>query len=171
MLFRSGSVFAVGGSRSKQGRAGMTEGTVLFSGGCLCKAVRYRATSPPVVVRACWCRTCQYLGAGSATVNALFPSAALEVEGVLAEYSTVADSGNAMLRRFCPRCGTQVLVNSAARPQFTGVRVGTFDDPSSVQPAATIWTSAAPPWAAIDPNLPQVQQQPPPPPSASGPAR
>jgi hypothetical protein len=96
-------------------------------------------------------------------VNALFPSAALTIDGVLADYSTVADSGNTMLRRFCPRCGTQVLVNSAARPQFTGVRVGTLDEPSAVRPAATIWTSAAPPWAAIDPSLPQVEQQPPPP--------
>jgi hypothetical protein len=141
-----------------------------FSGGCLCKAVRYRVDASPVAVRACWCRTCQYLGAGSATVNALFPSAALIVDGVLAEYSTIADSGNAMLRRFCPLCGTQVLVNSAARPQFTAVRVGTLDDPSSVNPAATIWTSAAPPWAAIDPSLPRVEHQPPPP-SATGPAR
>ncbi len=148
----------------------MAEADLKFSGGCLCKAVRYRATALPVAVRACWCRTCQYLGAGSATVNALFSSDALTIEGVLAEYSTVADSGNAMLRRFCPRCGTQVLVNSAARPQFTGVRVGTFDDPSAVQPAATIWTSAAPPWAAIDPKLPKVERQPAPPPSAGGPS-
>jgi hypothetical protein len=138
-----------------------------FTGGCLCKAVRYRVNASPVAVRACWCRACQYLGAGSATVNALFPSAALTIDGALAEYSTVADSGNTMLRRFCPQCGTQVLVNSAARLQFTGVRVGTFDDPSSVRPAATIWTSVAPPWAAIDPNLPRVEQQPPPPPSAA----
>ena len=104
-------------------------------------------------------------------MNALFPSAALSVTGVLAEYSTVADSGNAMLRRFCPQCGTQVLVNSAARPQFTGVRVGSLDDPGSVQPAATIWTSAAPAWAAMDPDLPKVEQQPLPPVSASGPTR
>jgi hypothetical protein len=138
------------------------EGTQ-FSGGCLCKAVRYRVTAAPVAVRTCWCRTCQYLGAGSGTVNALFASDALTVEGDLAGYSSVADSGNAMLRRFCPRCGTQVLVNSAARPQFTGVRVGTLDDPGSVAPASTIWVSAAPAWAVIDPDLPKVEQQPPPP--------
>jgi hypothetical protein len=146
----------------------MAEAATQFSGGCLCRAVRYQVTAAPVAVRACWCRTCQYLGAGSATVNALFPSEALTVEGALAEYSTVADSGNAMLRRFCPRCGTQVLVNSAARPQFTGIRVGTLDDPACVQPAATIWTSAAPAWAAIDPNLPRVERQPPPPAPGTG---
>ena len=148
----------------------MSAVVAMFSGGCLCKAVRYQVHAAPVAVRACWCRTCQYLGAGSATVNALFPTAALTVDGVLAEYASVADSGSTMLRRFCPQCGTQVLVNSAARPQFTGVRVGTLDDPSAVQPAATIWTSAAPPWAAIDPNLPRVEQQPVPP-SANAPGR
>ena len=66
----------------------MAEATAHFSGGCLCKAVRYQVSSPPVTVRACWCRTCQYLGAGSATVNAIFPTAALTVEGALGEYST-----------------------------------------------------------------------------------
>lgn len=157
------------GEVGHEGRMAMEEAVTTFSGGCLCKAVRYTVSSPPVAVRACWCRTCQYLGAGSATVNALFPSASLTVDGALADYSTVADSGNAMLRRFCPRCGTQVLVSSAARPHLTGVRVGTLDDPSSVRPAATIWVSAAPAWAAIDPTLPRVEQQPAPPPSAGGP--
>jgi hypothetical protein len=141
----------------------MSEQAAVFTGGCLCKAVRYQASAEPVAVRACWCRTCQYLGAGSATINALFPSAALTVDGVLAEFDAVADSGNAMRRRFCPLCGTQVLVNSAARPQFTGVRVGTLDDPDSVKPSATIWVCAAPSWAAIDPNLPRIEQQPAPP--------
>jgi hypothetical protein len=136
-----------------------------FTGGCLCGAVRYRVTAPPVTVRVCWCRTCQYLGAGGGTVNALFLTSALSVDGILAEYAMVADSGNAMRRRFCAKCGTQVLVNSAARPQFTGIRVGTLDDPGAVTPVATIWTSSAPPWAAIDPNLPQVERQPPPPPT------
>jgi hypothetical protein len=147
----------------------MGEPEPVFSGGCLCQAVRYRVTAAPVAVRACWCRTCQYIGAGNATVNALFPSEALTVEGVLAAYSSLSDSGNAMLRLFCPQCGTQVLVNSAARPQLTGIRVGTFDDPSAVKPASTIWTSAAPPWAVIDPELPRVERQPPAPASGTGP--
>ena len=43
-----------------------------ITGGCLCDAVRYSSTSKPVMSRTCWCRLCQYLGAGSATVNVAF---------------------------------------------------------------------------------------------------
>ena len=101
--------------------------------------------APEVAVFSGGCRTCQYLGAGSATVNALFPSAALTVDGVLAEYSAMADSGNAIFGGSV-RGAARSVANSSARPQFTGVRVGTFDDSSVVQPVVTIWTVAAPPW-------------------------
>ena len=45
-----------------------------FAGGCLCGAVRFEIrTDAPLAVRQCWCRVCQYVGAGSGTVNAMFP--------------------------------------------------------------------------------------------------
>jgi hypothetical protein len=133
-----------------------------WNGGCLCRAVRYQITEPPVTARVCWCRMCQTLGGGSGTVNALFKTAALSLEGELREFQFVADSGNVMYCRFCPRCGTQVLVTSQQRPHFTAIRVGTLDDPNRVTPEATIWTSMAPAWAAIDSVLPQLEGQPPP---------
>ncbi|HEY2807542.1 MAG TPA: GFA family protein [Steroidobacteraceae bacterium] len=136
---------------------------VELTGGCLCGAVRYRIAAAPVATRACWCRACQYVGAGSGTVNAIFPTAALTIEGALAEYASPADSGHRMRRRFCPRCGTSMFANSEARPQFTGVRLGTLDDPNRINPEATIWTSAAPQWAVFDPALPRFERQPPPP--------
>jgi len=42
-----------------------------IEGGCLCGAVRLRSEARPLAVWTCWCRLCQYLGAGSATVNVL----------------------------------------------------------------------------------------------------
>jgi hypothetical protein len=114
---------------------------------------------------------CQQIGAGSGTVNAMFQTGDVAVEGDLREYRTVADSGNVMYWRFCPCCGTHVLATSERRPQFTAIRIGTLDDPEQVRPVATIWVSAAPSWAAIDPALPRIAQQPPPPGATTGPAR
>lgn len=133
-----------------------------ITGGCLCKGVRYRVTAAPIVTRACWCRLCQYLGAGSGTVNVCFPSNALTIEGELRDYPSVADSGNPMHRRFCPRCGTHLFSEAEARPHLIFVRAGSLDDPEIASPAATIWTSAAPAWACIDPSLPRFDGQPPP---------
>jgi len=134
-----------------------------ISGGCLCGAVRYTVTAEPLITRLCWCRVCQYLAAGNATVNVCFPSNALSVSGELHDYKSVAESGNAMHRRFCPVCGTQLFSEAASRPHLIFVRAGTLDDSTIAQPAATIWTSSAPAWACINEQLPSFAHQPPPP--------
>ena len=133
-----------------------------ITGGCLCKAVRYRITAEPIVTRVCWCRLCQYIGAGSATVNTCFPSAAVKLTGTIRDYRSISDSGNVMHRRFCPECGVHLLSEAESRPHLVFVRTGTLDDPNLAEPAMTIWTSAAPQWACFDPALPHVERQPPP---------
>jgi len=133
-----------------------------ITGGCACKAVRYRISAAPIVTRTCWCRVCQYLGAGSATVNTCFPSKAVTVVGKLSNYRSIADSGSVMNRRFCPKCGTPVFSEAEARPHLIFVRAGTLDDPELARPAVTIWRSQAPSWACIDETLPSVDGQPPP---------
>jgi hypothetical protein len=133
-----------------------------ITGGCLCGGVRYRIFAPPMVTRVCWCRLCQYLGSGNGTVNVCFARDAVSVAGELRDFPSVADSGNAMHRRFCPTCGTQVFSEAEARPHLIFVRAGTLDDREIARPAATIWTSQAPTWACIDSTLPRVAGQPPP---------
>jgi hypothetical protein len=135
---------------------------MLITGGCLCRAVRYEITAAPIVTRICWCRLCQYLGAGSATVNVAFPSAACAVTGELRDYRSVADSGNVMHRRFCGACGTPLFSEAEVRPHLIFVRAGSLDDPTLVHPSATIWTSQAPQWACIDQTIPKIPAQPPP---------
>jgi hypothetical protein len=133
-----------------------------ITGGCLCQAVRYSIDAEPIVTRVCWCRVCQYIGAGSGAVNVCFPAAAVSVQGELRDYSMAADSGNIMHRRFCARCGTPVFSAGEARPQLVFVRAGTLDDPEVTRPSLTIWTASAPSWACFDEQLPQSERQPPP---------
>lgn len=114
-------------------------------------------------MRLCWCRDCQYFAAGNATVNVVFPSAALEVlQGELTDYVSIADSGSRMHRRFCPACGTPVFSASEARPHLVIVRNGALDDTQLLTPSATIWTESAPEWAWIDESHPTFKGQPPP---------
>jgi hypothetical protein len=133
-----------------------------ISGGCLCREVRYESTSAPIVTRVCWCRVCQYLGAGSGTVNVCFATASFTIHGATADYRSVADSGNVMHRKFCKTCGTQLFSETEARPHLVFVRAGTLDDPEIAKPVLTIWTSQAPSWACISEEIPRVDQQPPP---------
>jgi hypothetical protein len=65
-----------------------------ITGGCRCGAVRYTIEAERVTARHCWCRDCQYIGAGSGTVNVFFPSETVTVEGVLSDFASRAASGN-----------------------------------------------------------------------------
>ena len=133
-----------------------------ITGGCLCGAVRYSSTSKPVTARTCWCRLCQYLAAGSATVNVCFSRADVTITGQLSDYPSTADSGNRMHRRFCPTCGTPMFSEAEARPHLIFIRAGTLDDPEIGKPLASIWTKSAPSWACVSETLPKFEGQPPP---------
>lgn len=133
-----------------------------ITGGCLCGAVRFRSTAPPIATRYCWCRDCQRFAAGNATVNVVFPRPAVTIEGEVAVYESDADSGNRMRRSFCPKCGTPLFSEAESRPHMIIVRAGALDDPNIAEPSAAIWTSSAPRWACIDPNMKQFPVQPPP---------
>lgn len=128
-----------------------------FQGGCLCGQVRYRIAAEPGPSRVCWCKDCQHIAANG-TVNAIFPSAAIEVSGTTGEHRKTADSGNAVTRRFCPTCGVHLFSDSTGRPGLTVLRIGTLDDPSAIRPTANIWSASAPSWACLDESLERFAQ-------------
>ena len=129
-----------------------------ITGRCLCGAVRFQFDSPPVLTRACWCRDCQYLSSGSASINLVFASSSLRISGPTTEYLSTADSGNMMRRRFCPTCGTPLFSEAIRQPDFLVVRAGALDDPEIGRPASIIWTASAPRWGFTDPNLPSFER-------------
>ena len=131
-------------------------------GGCLCGAVRFRSTAPPIGARHCWCRDCQHISGGNATVNVLFPTDAVTIEGETATFVNLAASGNTMQRRFCPKCGSPLFSQTSARPHIIIVRAGALDDPNLIAPSGSIWVDSAPHWACIDADLPRFPAQPPP---------
>ena len=130
------------------------------TGRCFCGAVRFQFNEPPVALRACWCRDCQYLASGNATMNAIFKVESLTLTGEVSEYVSTADSGNTMRRRFCPKCGTPLFSHSSSRSDLMVVRVGTLDDREIGGPAFYIWTASAPSWGFVDPDLPNCADQP-----------
>ena len=100
-----------------------------IQGGCACRAVRFESAAAPLTVRVCWCRVCQYLGAGGATVNAMFKTEGFSVQGKTTSHRFVADSGNVINREFCPACGTPLFSRAEVRPHMVGVRAGVLPSP------------------------------------------
>src|SRR5215472_7720988 len=62
------------------------EEAMTITGGCRCRAVRYSIEAEVITTRHCWSRDCQYIGAGSGTVNVFFPSNTVKVEGAIGLY-------------------------------------------------------------------------------------
>lgn len=137
-----------------------------YSGSCACGAVKLQVNGEPIAIRQCWCRQCQRMSGGGPTHNAMFRTEDVRIEGELAGYGYVADSGNRLTQWYCPACGNPVYGQSSARLQFRTVRLGVLDQPHDLKPTMAIWTEAAPPWAVIDPALEQFPRQPPPPPGS-----
>jgi hypothetical protein len=79
---------------------------MIISGGCRCGAVRYKIDAERITARHCWCRDCQYIGAGSGTVNVFFPSEAVKVEGALSAIRAAPQA--ATCGRLCSRKAMRV---------------------------------------------------------------
>jgi hypothetical protein len=133
-----------------------------ITGGCVCGAVRYAIDAAPLGARTCWCRYCQHIATGSATVNVIFAAEAVTIAGPIRHFARPADSGNHMRSGFCSQCGTQITSASEERAHLLIVRAGTLDEAGSIAPRDTIWADSAPGWAPIDPALPRHGKQPPP---------
>lgn len=135
-----------------------------IEGGCACGAVRYEITAPLIGVGVCHCRQCQYGTGGGPNYVALAPKGGLHfTKGEPKRYASPGGSGQTVERVFCADCGTPLISDPAMGP-FYPVKLGSFDDPSSVTPNIHIWTSEAQPWHRIDPGLPAFPQNPPQPP-------
>lgn len=127
------------------------------TGQCLCGQVKYTIDAEPLGARLCWCRDCQRIASGSATVNVLFPEEAVQYTGEITRLRLQADSGNVVERGFCPKCGAQ-MYSRTVEPAGTmpmRVRAGTLNDPEICPPSAVIWAASAPSWAPMPPDLPR----------------
>jgi hypothetical protein len=132
----------------------------VVTGKCLCGAVAFQLSEPPLMIRSCWCRDCQYLSSGNASISAIFRSKSLQVTGTLGEFNSVSDAGNHMRRRFCAKCGTSLFSESLETPDYIAIRVGALDNREVGQPTCVIWTASAPSWGFIDHHATNFAGQP-----------
>jgi len=85
----------------------------------------------------------------------------LRVTGPVKIYRSVADSGTAVHRGFCPDCGSSLLYGSATFPDAAFVTAGSLDDPTWFVPQMIVYISSAQPWDRLDPDLQRFDHMPP----------
>lgn len=104
---------------------------VEHAGGCVCGAVRFKATGEPQRVTVCHCLWCQRRTGTAFGVEAVFDQAQVEILGeVVARYRHVSDeSGRWLDIEFCRRCGSNLGFTLEAVPELRTLPAGAFDDP------------------------------------------
>jgi hypothetical protein len=131
-----------------------------ITGGCLCGTVRYTAEADPTSATVCHCRDCQKFTGSAFAALVLVPKEALAIEGRLKTFSSIGGSGNAILRHFCPGCGSSIAEEPGTRPGMVILNVGTFDDPAIAKPAREIFRDDALPWVHVDADIPRFAKRP-----------
>ena len=127
----------------------------MLTGGCYCKAIRYRVSERVFNPTNCHCDMCR--GTTGAPCVAWFsvPSADFEL---LSGTPIRFRSSSHATRTFCPTCGTQLTFVDDATPGDTDITVCSLDDPASVAPQDHTFTSDKLPWLALADGLPQYRR-------------
>ncbi|MGQ9368959.1 GFA family protein [Azospirillum sp. ST 5-10] len=127
----------------------------VWTGGCLCGAVRYTIAERPSAVSFCHCGQCrrQHSHAGAYTS---FPRAALSVEdpaGALVWYQSSARAR----RGFCGRCGAGLFWDPTEESRID-VTAGSLDEPTGLAADRHIYVEFKGDWYAIgDDGLPRYR--------------
>lgn len=118
------------------------------TGGCLCGAVRYALTGPPLLVYVCHCHDCQTRSGAAFTLNMVIQTADLDVSGPAAKQERTTN-GRRIEQGSCARCGISLWASAASAPDFATLIAGTLDDAAWVRPSVQTFVESAIPWAVI----------------------
>ncbi len=103
----------------------MTEKRLPVTGGCLCGAVRYESTEPPINGGYCHCRMCQNASGGLFTAWVEFsPSGFRFTQGEPKLYR----SSDWLQRGVCSTCGSPLVVIYDEDPEIV-ILIGSLDHP------------------------------------------
>jgi hypothetical protein len=97
------------------------------TGGCLCGKVRITAEGVPDRVGLCHCLDCRKHHGALFYAAAIYPAAAVTVEGETRAYQG---------RHFCPDCGSSIFAESGDERE---VHLGALDAPDQLRPTYENW--------------------------------
>jgi hypothetical protein len=140
-------------SRTRKGER-MTE---ILEGGCLCRAIRYRAEADETLHYLCHCTDCQRYGGGAYHAAVIVAAAALEVFGAPQVHARQGDSGRTVARHFCGACGGHLFTSPWPEATRFSIKAGTLDDPARFRPAHEIWRQSRLDWAS-PPEMERFEQ-------------
>jgi len=118
----------------------------VLEGGCLCGAIRYRASGMPYDATSCHCNTCRRATGAPFVSWTSFRRDEFTVEK---GQPVVYESSPGVERTFCGRCGTALTYRRTDQPDEIDVTIASLDDASAVAPADHTWTRHRLSWVVL----------------------
>ena len=126
-----------------------------LTGGCLCGAVRYELSQPPVWAHNCHCSRCRKSTGAAFASNLFVPVDALRyTRGEEQLRSFKVPEAERFTHVFCGRCGSSLPFVNPQRG-LAGVPMGSLDGDPGLGPRAHIFVGSKAPWFTITDALPQ----------------
>lgn len=122
-----------------------------FTGRCLCGAVTYRGTAPPLWQGHCHCDSCRRATASPITSYFGMADGTWAWTGVA---PVVFASSPGVERRFCGRCGTPMSFRADRFPGEQHFFAATLDRPEDFRPEAHYFWAERLPWLHLADGLP-----------------
>jgi hypothetical protein len=119
-----------------------------MTGGCLCEAVRFELTQPPLGAGSCHCKRCQRRSGAAWSTNAMVAPGTVRIVRGEEHVRGWTPPDGGFEKRFCGLCGAHLF----SRPpggEIAGVRMGAFDEDPGVRVQWRQWLESAAPWEAV----------------------
>ena len=124
-----------------------------YTGGCLCGALRYKATGKALCAGYCFCADCRK-ASGSGFIPFIGVARSdVTFSGQILQHRSKARGGGDAVRNSCAACGGLVFGGEIGQSESFTIYAGSLDDPQLFSPSIAIFTRNRPPWALIPPGL------------------
>ncbi len=120
-----------------------------YTGGCLCRAIRYVAHGEPSLTGLCFCADCRK-ASGSGFIPFMgFPADRVAFTGATLRHEATSWRGTPAVRNSCPTCGGLVFGGIAGVDVSHTIYAGSLDDATRFVPRIAIFTRDRPEWALL----------------------
>ena len=131
----------------------------MWTGGCLCGAIRYEVRGDPIYIGHCHCSRCRKSSGAAFLTAALFPKDSIQWT---TQVPKLYPSSAGVDRGFCPDCGSSLTFQSPGRLLLL---IGSLDRPEEIDmsdprrfEANHVFFSEKLPWFHIEDNLPRFDR-------------
>jgi len=127
--------------------------TSIYTGGCLCGALRYEARGEPQSQGFCFCADCRKASGSGCIPFMQFPASSVSFTGETKQSFVRSARGGDAVRNRCAVCGSLVFGGPVGEASAHTIYAGSLDEPAFFRPTLAIFTRDKPDWVSMPPGL------------------